>query len=46
LKWAKYQSNGLSEALGISHYVILTEEWIIDVLSLSEPEVKLIDING
>jgi hypothetical protein len=46
LKWASYQSDTVSEALGLIHYVIRTENWIIDVLSWSkQPHVELIDIN-
>ena len=46
LKWASYQSNGLTETLGVSHYAILTKDWTIDVLSLSEPRIKLIETNN
>ena len=44
LKWASYQSDGVSESIGLVHYAIWTEDYIIDVLSWCEPEVKIIDI--
>jgi hypothetical protein len=45
LKWESYQSDTVSESLGIVHYAIWDSLWVIDILSSVDPDVKLIDIN-
>ena len=46
LKWASYQSNGVSESLNLTHYAIWTEDWTIDILSWAEPNVEFVDIKS
>ena len=45
LKWASYQSDTVSEHIGLVHYAIWSRDWTIDVLSLGEPRVEFIDIS-
>jgi hypothetical protein len=46
LKWASYQSKVVAESLELIHYAIWTRDWQVDVLSSTEPDMKLIDINN
>lgn len=39
------QRTGISDYLGIMHYIIVTRDEIIDVLTIAEPNIEIIDIH-
>lgn len=44
LKWASYQSNGVSDSLNLTHYAIWTEDTTLEILSWVAPQVEFIDL--
>ena len=44
LEWASKMSNGISNDLNLIHFVIFTEDRVLEILNQAEPTVEIVEI--
>ena len=45
LQWASQQSDGISDSAQLEHYVVFTDDIVLDILCANEPAITFVDRN-